>query len=58
MWIIYMLIEFPKILATFLVDFFYFIWRYTIYYFFESITKNTEKIQTIKQENNKTIKKS
>ena len=49
MWIIYMLIEFPKILASFLVDFFYFIWRYTIYYFFASITKNPEKIQSIKQ---------
>jgi len=42
-----MLIEFPKILASFL-DFLYFIWRYTIYYFFASITKNPEKIQTIK----------
>jgi len=38
MWIIYMLIEFPKILASFLVYFFYFILRYTIYYFFASKT--------------------
>ena len=43
MWVIYMLIEFPKILATFLVDFFYFIWKYTIFYFFASITDNPEE---------------
>ena len=49
MWLIYVLNYYTEEFGKFLVDFFYFIWRYTIYYFFASITKNPEKIQTIKQ---------
>lgn len=52
MWVIYMLIEFPKILATFLVDFFYFIWKYTIFYFFMSVTENPESPHEISIKNN------
>ena len=43
MWVMYMLLKVPKILATFLVDFFYFIWKYTIFYFFASITDHREE---------------
>lgn len=43
MWIIYMLIEYPKAFASFLVEWFYFIQKYTIFYFFASITDNPEE---------------
>ena len=43
MWVIYMLIYYTEQFGNFLVEFFYFIWKYTIFYFFASITDNPEE---------------
>lgn len=43
MWLIYMLIFNTQQFGNFLVEWFYFIWKYTIFYFFASITENPEE---------------
>jgi hypothetical protein len=43
MWIIPLIYFHLLQLDNFLVEFFYFIWKYTIFYFFASITDNPEE---------------
>ena len=44
MWLIYMIFEYPKILVLYLLEIFYAMLQYTIFYFFASVTENPEDI--------------
>ena len=52
MWVIYMLIYYTEQFGKFLVELFYFIWKYTIFYFFMSVTENPESPHEISIKNN------